>query len=207
MALLDSEITRIRAELGYNVMGLAALPYMGITAIFDSVIQAYIKAGAVTSSGSPVSASLLPLPQSLVLLSAVGFHVGDRIVVDVDSRQEVVTVQNLVGSTTTALLSKAHSGTYPVTVEGGESIVRGYLQQVLLINGPGGTLERLRSRVGIAKVDEIEFFGGAAGAASAGKDPMSQVMQLLDYWRDMLASSLGVENRNSMRGSQSCEIY
>lgn len=206
MALLESEVIRIRAELGYNAMGLQALPYIGISAIFDGVIQQYITAGAKTTSATPVTAALTPTPQSLLLADASEVSAGDRVVVDVDDRQEEATVQSVSGSSIVVLLTKTHSGTYPVTVEGGESIVREHLRQIRLLNGPGGTLERLRSRLGIKRVDEVEFFGGG-GAQSQGKDPLAQTLALIEYHRDQLANALGVERLNKRSGGSSCEAY
>jgi hypothetical protein len=189
-------------------MSLQALPYIGISPMFDSVIQNYLTSGASTTSASPVTASTTPTPQTLVLASGTGFAAGNVIIVDVDTRQERATVQSLSGSSAVVQLSKTHSGTYPVTVEGGESIIRERLNQLNKLNGPGGTLEKLRSRVGIAKVDEIEFFGGGNGKAVAGKDPLTQVLQLIEYWRDELAEALGVERRNrKSSGGQTCEVY
>src|SRR5260221_10271484 len=98
MALLDSEIVRCRHELGYNVLSIQALPYIGITTIFDQVIQTYITSGAKTTSGSPVSAALVPTPQTIVLADGTGFHAGDRVINDVDGRQELVTAQSLAGA-------------------------------------------------------------------------------------------------------------
>lgn len=208
MALLTSEVIRVRAELGYNVMGLQAIPYIGISAIFDEVIQQYITAGASTTSSTPVTAADEPTPQTLALGSGAGFSAGCRVVVDVDDRQEVVTVQNMPGANSlTALMQKAHTGTYPVTVEGGESIVREHLQHLRLLNGPGSVLTRLADYMGIKKVDEIEFFGGGSGGLVDGKDPLTQVRSLIEYHRDELASALGVERLNRRGGGGGVEIY
>lgn len=207
MALLDSEVRRIRAELGYNAMGLQAMPYIGISAIFDGVIQQYITGGATTTSATPVTAATTPTPQTLTLGSGTGFHAGDRVVIDVDARQEIVTVQNMPGAATiTVLLQKTHSGTYPVTVEGGESLVRECLTELNALVGAGGYVSKQAKRAGIAKVDEVEFFGGAAGAASGGKDGLAQTKALVEFWRDRLAEVLGVERLNR-RGGTSCELY
>lgn len=208
MALLDGEVQRIRNELGYNVMGLQALPYIGITALFDSVIQSYLTAGAKTTSATAVAASTVAAPATLTLTSGTGFAAGARIVIDVDARQEMATIQDMPSATeATVLLTKVHSGTYPVTVEGGESMVREHLEQLRLINGPGGTLERMRSSVGLKRVDEVEFYGGSAGAGSSGKSAMEQVMQLIEWHRDQLAAALGVERLNRRGGGGGCELY
>lgn len=212
MALLDSELARIRSELGYNVMGVQAEPYIGVTAIFNTVIQQYITSGAKTTSATPVSAASAPTPQTLTLASAVGFSAGDVMVVDVDSRQEKATIQAVSGSTVTALLSLAHAGTYPVTVEGGESIVRevlGHLTTLgaLGMGGVAGAMAKVQKRAGIKKADEVEFFGGGSGGMVTGKDPVSLMIQLREYWRDELANTLGVARLNARSGGVGLSAY
>lgn len=211
MALLDSEVRRIRAELGYNVLGIAALPYIGITAIFESVIQQYITAGATTMSSSPVTAALDPTPQSLALVDATGFHIGDRVIVDVDSRQESATIQNISGVTLTALFSLSHTGTYPVTVEGGESIVREKLRELRDLQlggtaGNAGAMSKLKNRLGLKKVDDVEFYGGN-GLMSQGESPQKQLTQMVETMRDELANVLGVARLNRRGGGTVCESY
>lgn len=212
MALLESELMRIRVELGYNAMAYSAEPYIGVVAIFDSVIQQYVRAGAKTTSTTPVTASSEPTGQSLVLADPTGFHAGDVVVVDVDTRQERATIQNLSGSSATLLLALPHTGTYPVTVEGGESIVRSILQELVRLgpggmNGRPGAITKAAARAGIKKVDEIEFFGGGATIGSQGKDSMTTLMELREYWRDELAAVLGVVRLNARGGGGSVSLY
>ena len=57
MALLTSELMRIRAELGYNALGVGAEPYVGITAVFDQIVKVYLNAGATTTSATAVTAA------------------------------------------------------------------------------------------------------------------------------------------------------
>lgn len=211
MALLESEIARIRAELGYNVMGVQAEPYMSVTAIFNTVIQQYITSGAKTTSSTPVSAASVPTAQTLSVAAADGMNVGELIVVDVGLRQEKTYIQSIVALQVTCLLSKAHSGTYPVTVEGGESIIREILAVLQDLgagglNGAKGAMAKMASRMGVKKVDEIEFHGGA-GAMSSGKDALSQMVALREYWRDELAMTLGVERLNRRGGGGGVSSY
>jgi hypothetical protein len=112
----------------------------------------------------------------------------------------------ITANTITCLLSKPQSGTYPVIVEGGESIIRDLLNDLRQIssgmNGQAGTLSALRSRVGIkAIVGVVEFFGGGGTLASQGIDPLTQVMQLREMWRDELASILGIPRLNARSGA------
>lgn len=204
MALLSSEIARIKYELGYNALSVGAEPYIGVTQLFEQVIAQYMTAGASTTSSTAVTAASTPTAVTLTLASATGFSAGDRIVVDVDSLQESAVVRSVSGATVTVLLSKAHAGTYPVTVEGGETIVRAILQKLqalsaLAAGGEAGALGGLSSSVGIKKVDEIEFFGGGSSALG-GASRLSELIKLQDYWRDELAHTLGVVRLNGRGG-------
>lgn len=205
MSLLDSEVARIKAELGYNTLTVGAEPYIGTASMFTQVIQPYVQAGARTTSSTAVTAATSPTPVTLTLASATDFTAGDRVVVDVDSRQETATIQSVSGSTITLLLSLTHSGTYPVTVEGGEAIVRSILRQIVRITESGGTLQNAVAQSGIKKVDEVEFFGGPDGSGSR----FDSVVEALDYWRDYLASVIGVARINGGRnsGGASVSIY
>ncbi len=208
MALLDSEVRRLKYELGYNVLSVGAEPYIGVAAIFEQVIQPYLTAGASTTSATSVTAASEAMPVTLTLVSATGIVALDRVVVDVDSRQEIATIQSATGLTITVQLSKAHSGTYPVTVEGGESLIRAILQKLQFIAGlsAGGDAGALGGAVetsGIKKVDEIEFFGGVV----SGQDRFKLITRAREYWRDELAAALGIERLNGGRGGSSVAMY
>jgi hypothetical protein len=202
MALLTSEVRRIRAELGYNVLSAGAEPYIGVNAMFEQVIQTYMQAGASTTSATAVTAATAPTPVTLTLTSPTGFSQYDRIVVDVDDRQEIATASAVSGSTIVVQLSKAHTGTYPVSVEGGESIVRSILRKIDALDKPGGLIEKSASTAGIKKADEVEFFG-SAGEASR----IDAATKLRDRYRDELASVLGVANLWRRRSSGAVELY
>lgn len=210
MALTDAEVQRIRYELGYPNLSTSVEPYIGIVAVFEQVIQPYTLGGATTTSATPVTAATAPTPQTLTLASATGFAAGDVVVVDVDVRQERATIQSLSGASMTVQLSLAHSGTYPVVVEGGESIIRDILRELRLIssgmNGQAGTISTIRSRVGLKKVDDVEFFGGGNTLASQGRDPLTSLFELREQWRDELAQALGVPRLNDKRNSGGSEV-
>ena len=179
MALLDSEINRIRYELGSPNLSVLAEPYIGIAAVYTHIVQPYLLAGAKTTSTTAVTAATSPTLVTLTLASATGVEAGATVVVDVDARQERATVESVSGSTIAVLLSLAHSGTYPVTVEGGESIVRDILRKLRII---GDRLESSFGRAGIKKVDEVEFFEGGA--------VFTNLMSQREYWRGELARVL-----------------
>jgi len=202
VALLDSEIARCKYELGYNLLTIGAEPYIGVARVFELVIQPNLLAGATTTSATvvtAVAAGALASPVTLTLASATGFSSGDRVIIDVDDRQEAATVQNVAGSTITVLLSKAHTGTYPVTVERGESIVREILGRLRDIANKLGT--NVVQQVGIKKVDEIEFFGGNMYSIRR------EMQRMQDYWRNELASALGVRNLRTSNAGSEIAVY
>ena len=193
---------RLRAELGYNVLTLGAIPYIGYTSLFDQVIQPYTEAGASTTSSTTVAAATAPTPATLVLVSGTNFAAGQRVVIDVDDRQEVVTAQNVSGASLTALLTLAHSGTYPVTVEGGETLIREQLTRLRAINTQ---ITAAASTAGIKQVDVIHFYGGG----SAGVSQIDVLYKQRDRARDELASLVGVQNmwRARRSGGQTLSVY
>jgi hypothetical protein len=199
MALLDGEVQRLRYELGYGTLGVGAVPYIGVTALFEQVVQPYLTAGASTTSSTVVAVAATPTPVTLTLASGTGFAVGCRVVIDVDGRQEVVTAQNVSGTSLTVLLAKAHTGTYPVTVEGGESIIRELLGKIRNVSD---RIESAATKAGIKRVDEIELYPEADGGVFAS------LVGQRSYWRDELAGALGIRNMwNRRRGGASTSLY
>jgi hypothetical protein len=197
--LLDSEIARCKAELGYNLLTEAAVPWIGVTIVFEQLIQPYLGGGASTTSATDVTAASTPTPVTLTLASGTGFTSGDRVVIDVDDRQEVVTARLVSGAALTADLSLTHSGTYPVTVEGGESIVRETLRRIRDVKG------RMAASFGqgaLKKVDEVEFH-------AASSNLFGNLGPELSYWREELAAALGIQSLWSQRraGAQRMSVY
>jgi hypothetical protein len=202
MALLDSEVVRLRYETGANVLTIGAEPRIDHLAIFEQVIQPYMSSGATTTSATAVTAATSPTPVAITLTSATGFSSGDRVVVDVDARQEVATIQSLVGAVATVQLSLAHSGTYPVTVEGGETIIRGILKQLDAIGSAvNGHLFTSGQTAGLKSVDEISWYGATGGSVGSGTSRTGELKAMRMYWRDELASALGIPNFWRMRSN------
>lgn len=191
MALLTSEITRIKYELGYNVLAAGAEPYIRVHAVFDQVIAAYMTSGATTTSSTAVTAASVATPVTLTLASATGFAEGAKVVIDVDGRQEIATAQTLSGTSLTLALTKTHSGTYPVSVEGGESIVR---ELLLKIKSVSDEMTQALGEGALKKVDEVEFY------PSGTKTTFGNLGDQLRYWRNELALCLGVVNLRDVRG-------
>ncbi len=192
MALLTSELRRIRDELGYNVLQAGAEPYIQTQAVFDQVIALYMQAGAASTSMTVVTAATSPTLVSLTLASATGFTAGDNVAVDVDSRYEQARIESVSGSTIALLLSLAHSGTYAVSVEGGEMIVREKLREIARVREAISTAVDV---AGLKRADEVEWYPGRSG----GGAQLQGLQSLLSFWRDELASTLGVVNLRSAR--------
>lgn len=200
MALSTSELQRIKAELGWNVLSTGAEPFIGVAMVFEQVIAVYMTAGAATTSATALVASATPAPAVLTLASATGFASGARVWIDVDDRQESATVQNLAGTAATVLLSKAHTGTYPVYVDGGEGIVRELLGRIKAVKDElAGTF----GEGSLKKVDEVEFY-------QTGMTAFGSTAKALMFWRDELASVLGDVSLNRWRrrsGGGSMSVY
>ena len=200
MALSTAELTRIKAELGFNVLTVGAEPFIGVTQLFSQIIAVYMTAGAATTSATTVAAASLPTPVAIALASAAGFASGDRIWIDVDDRQESATIQSLSGSSATVALVNAHTGTYPVSVDGGEAIVRDLLARIK------GVKDRLATTFGagaLKQVDEIQFYN------TGTKTLFGNLGDELMFWRDELASVLGAPNlwRQKRSGGSSISVY
>lgn len=209
MALTTSEVTRIKAELGYPLLSTSAEPYIGIAAIFDQVIRPYLLEGASTTCTTAVTAAASPTPVTLTIASATGFAAGNTVIIDVDERQESATVQSLSGASIVVLLSLAHSGTYPVTVEGGESIIREMLATLRSFTGPTGKIAKAAEQAGLKKVDEIEFFDASQRTGGTGSSVLDGILANQMYHRDELAQLLGCPNLRSKRkqAAQSISVY
>lgn len=193
--LLTSEVERIKAELGYNLIGIGQ-PYIGTTALFELAVQPYLSAGAATTSSTSVTGD--GTPKSITLASATGFTAGARVAVDVDGRQETVTIQALSGASLTALFLKTHSGSYPVTVEGGESIIREKLQAIVAFHA--SMAAATKGRGALKKADDAEWYEpkGSSQFATQREDLMAL--------RDELASVLGVANLWRRKGSAGARL-
>ena len=200
MALTTAELRRIKYELGYNVVGAGAEAYISVVAVFEQVIAAYLTSGATTTSSTVVAAATTPTPVALTLTSATGFAAGDRIWLDVDDRQECATIQSLAAPAATVLLSKAHTGTYPVTVESGETIVRELLGKIRLVDQ--AQMDVGLAAGGIKKADEVEFQSKAEGGS-----PAAVLSGQREHWRRELASALGVVYLRGERSSGGCHSF
>lgn len=191
MAFSETELYRIKAELGYNTLTNGAVPYITINSLFDAVVNVYQVSEIATVSSSVVSSSRSPASASLTLTSATGFQAGQRVVIDVDSLTEKATIRSLTGSAISVLLAKAHSGTYPVAVEGPVTLARECLAEIDRIHD---NMTRSRGTGSLKSADEISFYEGR------GKTLFGNLLSELSYYRNRLASILGVENAWNHKG-------
>lgn len=204
MPFSTSELARIKAELGYNLLTVGADVYVGVVQLFEQVVNQYIAAEIASTSATSVTAQTSPTPVALTLASATGFTAGDQVVVDVDSRRERATVASLTGSAITVQLSLAHSGTYPVTVIGPISLSREILGRIDAVKAKMATTFGAGA---LKRVDEIEFYA----VGKSGKTQFGAMGDELAYWRNELASVLGVPNawlyKQNTRGSTVLSVY
>ncbi len=174
-------------------MGVNAEPYIEYFGTIDRIVGLYLNAGATTTSSTTVAASDSPTQRTLTLASATGFAAGATIYIDLYPQQERAFVQSVSGNSIVVSLQKAHVGTYPVTVDGGEAIIREKLGQLYDIDAK--TSASINT-AGLKRVDDIEFYGGTTATSQA-----KMLSQLRDMRRDELASALGVANLWRIRRS------
>ncbi len=192
MALTNSEVARIKAELGFNLMSSAAAPFANIYSYFEQIVQVYLNDGTQTTSATAVTAASAPTPVTIVLASATGFASGSRINIDCDDRLESVTIQSLSGANATVALQLAHSGVFSVQLDSGESIIREYLAQ---IKKTKFELGGIYGEGALKSVDEISFYDSRMSL-------FGSTAKVLNYWRNELAQLLGTVNMFAVkRGS------
>ena len=202
MTLLgDDELARIKAECLDTVLDIGAAPYMELRAIYD-VIQAHVPSSSVapTTSATAVTAAG---PTTLTLASVTGLASGSRVVLDVDSVREVVTVRAVVGSAISVVCRRLHSGTYPVEVESPLTIVRGLLADLAALDDQE---QDATSSAGFKRVDEVEW--DTTSGASVSDRLVARRAEL----RDRLARACGISyilnaGRALARGGGGVEVY
>lgn len=203
MAFRADELSRIKAELGYNVLTVGADVYVGVTSMFETVVNAHIADLVETTSSTSVSEAG---QRTIVLGDATGFAAGQRVVVDVDERLETITAQSLSGTSLTGLFLKLHTGTYPVAVEGPITIAREELSSIARLKTE---MRAVMGEGSIKKADEVEFYQIGGGAFSGGDSLFQSLTSQLMHHRDELASALGVPNmwRSKHSGNLRLSVY
>jgi len=180
--ITTQEMWRIKAELFDNVLDFGAVPWLSVRAIYD-VIQANVSGSSVAPTTSSTAVTT-PGATVLTLASVTGLAAASRVVLDVDTSREVVTVRAVSGLTVSVVCAKLHSGTFPVEVESGLTIVRGILADLEAIDQQ----QRLAiPQAGVRRVDEIEFFGKSDGGSAR-----AQLEAHRNQLRARLASATGL---------------
>lgn len=200
--LTTDEMARIRAELFDNVLGVGAVPWIDVRSIYD-VIRDNTSSSSIVPTTS-TTAVTTPGPVLLTLASVTGLASGSRVVLDVDTAREVVTVRAVTVSQISVVTTKLHSGTYPVEVESALTIVRGILADLEAIDQQ----ERLMvPQAGVKRVDEIEFFTRAEGGVDTA------LLSRRNALRARLASATGLTGilralaARAASGAQGFEVY
>lgn len=197
----DDELSRIKAECMDSVLDVSAAPYFDIRAIYD-VIQAHVPSSATAATTSATAVTAVG-PTTLTLASVTGLASGSRVVLDVDSVREVVTVRAVVGSTISVVCRRLHSGTYPVEVESPLTIVRGLLADLASLDDQE---QDATSSAGLKRVDEVEW--DTTSGASISDRLVARRAEL----RNRLARACGISyilnaGRALARGSSGVEVY
>jgi hypothetical protein len=161
--LTADEMARIKSELDDNVVDYGAQPYIDVRAVYD-VIRDNVVSSSVTPTTSSTSITSAG-PTTITLASATGYAAGQRIVIDCDDAREVVTIRSLSGAVASIVATKTHSGTYPVEVESGLTIVRGILSDLITLDTQSRA--QVGSALGLKRVDEVEWNTDAGGIITA----------------------------------------
>lgn len=199
--LTDDELGRIKAEVLDNVLDVGATPYIGIRAVYD-VIRDHVASSSVAPTTSTTAVTAAG-PASLTLASVAGLALGSRVVLDVDSVREVVTVRAVTGSAISVVCRRLHSGTYPVEVESPLTIVRGLLADLAALDDQE---QDATASAGLKRVDEVEW------ETSQGASIADRLVARRAELRDRLARACGLSHvlaagRALTRGPGNIEVH
>lgn len=178
--LTDDEINVIRSELLDNVLDVDASPYFGYTSIYN-IIRDNVSSSSVAATTSATTVASVGAT-TITVASATGLTAAMRVQLDVDGSREVVTIRNVSGFVLSVICKKLHSGTYPVEVISGLTIVRGILADLSSLREVN-SLDALGS-LGLKRVDEVEFKDGV--------DVATAIKAQRDRWRMDLATAIGL---------------
>lgn len=194
--LTDDEIKRIGAELGIDVLAPLAFPYAGAFTSYMTIIRDYVQSSSVASVTCSTTVSAAG-PTLLTPSSTTDFVALTKIVLDADAQRETVTLRAISGGQFSVVCRKAHSGTYPIEVESGLTLVRGLLADLALLE----EIERDGwPSLGLKRVDEVEWFGASEGgdlsqrvraARAAGHNRLAVMVGLTDVLADRRAMQSG----------------
>jgi hypothetical protein len=182
--LSDAEAQRLRYELGLNVVGIGAEPYIGHAQII-AIIQQYLASDVQdpTYSTSAVTATGSNL---LLVGSTTGLTAGTPVILDVDDLAERVVIKSVGINTITVNCRKLHSASFPVEIESGLTLVRGRLATLSSLDDK---IIAAADAAGIKQVDEVVF----QDATSFGMSVLGQLKTQQTMHRRELASLVNMQ--------------
>jgi hypothetical protein len=184
---------RVRYELGYSSVTVSGEPWIDWSYAPEVALD-NLYTGAETTSATSVTTT--SEPTTITLASGTGFASGLRVHVGAGITREVVVAQNVSGASLAATFAKLHSGTYPVEVESGESMLRTILTK---IDDVTDRIQKGFPRGGLkAIVGEVEWYEGGV---------FEELNAELGRWRDSLAALLKLPNLRNNRGGSTLSVY
>jgi hypothetical protein len=159
-----------------------------VHATFSQVIQPFLREGTDTTSSTAVVAVKGGAFRTIVVASATGMVLHERVAVDVDDALELATIRSISGTSIGVTLEKAHAGTYPVSVDSGLVQVRECLAGIITVRE---RISRMNGTGALKKVDEVEFYD-----TKSSKSRLGLLQELLEWWRDELRSRLGIPRQS-----------
>lgn len=219
--LRQEEIYKIKYNLGINVTGVGAEPYVAFSAILEKAIEPYLVDFSTTSttvvvastSGVATSFNITLAsnpPITGLTLQNVAFVVGTTVLVDAGPLQETSQIYFMNGLVASMFLLNSHgqTGAYPIALYGSEQMIRNILQRIDAVEAQMLNVSPLTA--GVQKVDEVELVPSARGRHSS-KDKFESLLQQRESHRRELASSLGVpyfpDFMSASRGRGLVELY
>jgi hypothetical protein len=211
VALRAEEILQIKYELGVSVTLIGSEPYITYLAIFDKAIAPYIIDPSTTSTtavlvpstgvATPVALTVAAIP-NLANTSTPAFTVGTTVQVDVGPLQETPQILVLSGTTIWVSLVLAHgaNGAYPVTMAGGETVVRNILARITTLETEMATIAP--KTAGVAKVDEIGMYASSPSGSRRGtRDKFESLVAQRETARNDLGEAVGFPNLRTAKRS------
>jgi hypothetical protein len=203
MAITDSEIERLRFFLGWGNLDVAAYPYTpdGFFEAFYDIVAPNLTTGAESTVAVSIAAAGIVTVTPAAMTDIVPWT---RLVVDVGSDEETVTVRATTATTFTARFEKAHAASFPIAVDSGTTRLRSLLAKAeATLAEKTGT--KISSAAGLKMVGqgEVEWFGVTSAL-------MATDAQLLSIRRE-LSSLVRVSLREDYEGgrgpAQQTEVY
>ena len=196
---------------------MGADAYIQYIAVFDRAVQPYLIDVGTTASTTVVANALGAIttitvaanPVSTTSTQALSFVVGSNVIVDVGPAAESAVVTAISGLAFTMTLFNAHSGTYPVILQGAEQIIRDCFARLDQIKNEMLTVAPRTAGLA-ALTGELEFFSSGRNNRKGGKSKFEDLLFQRKIARMDLAGALGVPFLDSSRpsgGGTSFEVY